>query len=130
MLGSGFNHGLGEAGYVEGRNLAIAYRFAQGDYDQFPGMAADLRDRKVDLIAAIGPAAAKAAKQATGTIPIVFLSGDPADRGCEGSPDRARAPSPAQQQRVRWFAGASLRCDHGFSLVSSSPAARAGRWPR
>jgi hypothetical protein len=56
--------------------------------------------------------------------------GDPADSGCEGSPDRARAPSLARQQRVGWFAGASLRCDHGFLTISPLPAARAGRWPR
>src|ERR1700724_4784772 len=56
--------------------------------------------------------------------------GDPADSGCEGSPDRDRAPNLARKQRVRWFAGASLGCDHGFLPISPPPAARAGRWPR
>jgi hypothetical protein len=56
--------------------------------------------------------------------------GDAADSGCVGSPDRDRAPSLAQQQDVGWFAGASLRCDHGFPAISPPPAARARRWPR
>ena len=74
-LTNAFRQGLAETGYAEGRNVAVEYRYAQGQRERLPELATDLVRSRVAVIAA-GPGADQAAKAATGTIPIVFMSGD------------------------------------------------------
>jgi putative ABC transport system substrate-binding protein len=89
-LVAAFRHGLNKAGYVEGQNVAIEYRWAEGQYDRLRGMASGLVRRNVSLIAATGGlVVAQAAKEATSTIPVLFIAGfDPVREGLAASINR------------------------------------------
>src|SRR5882724_10263157 len=81
-----FRQGMRELGYAEGQTIAIEYRFAEGRPERLPALAAELVRLKVDVIVTGGPPAPEAAKQATGTIPIVFaVAADPVAVGLVAS---------------------------------------------
>ena len=80
-----FQEGLRALGYVEGRNIAIEYRWAEGRFDRLPGLASELVALQVDVIVTAAPPAVRAAQRATSTIPIVITAHDPVGMGFVGS---------------------------------------------
>ena len=99
---AGFPQGMRELGYVEGKDFRIEWRFAEGNYDRFPDIAAELVRLKVDVFVLGTPAAVRAARQATTTIPIVMgYSTDPVGGGSSRAWRVQEATSPDWQARPR-----------------------------
>ena len=124
-----FHKGLGDGGFVNGRNVSVEYRWARGDYGRLPALAAELvQQRVIVLVATGGDASARAAKEATATIPVVFNAGsDPIKAGLVQSFNRRHRIDHFKRRNgakaVRYSAGDGtgrhyLRC-HGQSELSS-----------
>jgi putative tryptophan/tyrosine transport system substrate-binding protein len=117
----GFGQGLNEAGFVEGRNVSVQYRFAEGHYDRLAAMVADFVDRKVAVLAAVGGVqTALAAKPASSTIPVIFANGsDPVRFGLVESLNR-----PGGNMTGVSFFTATLEAKRLGLLFELVPAAR------
>jgi ABC-type uncharacterized transport system substrate-binding protein len=119
-----FRRGLAEAGYDEGRNVMIEYRWAEGHYDRLAELAAELVRRPVAVIVGGAPPAARAAKAATTTIPVVFVSGD--DPITSGLVDKLNRPD-GNITGVSVFSGSQLGEKHVELLHALLPTAATHR---
>jgi putative ABC transport system substrate-binding protein len=117
----GFGQGLNEAGFVEGRNVSVQYRFAEGHYDRLAAMVSDFVERKVAVLAAVGGVqTALAAKPASSTIPVIFANGsDPVQFGLVESLNR-----PGGNMTGVSFFTATLEAKRLGLLFELVPAAR------
>ncbi len=114
-----FRRGLEEMGFVEGHSVTVEYRWAKGDYNQLPSLAADLLSRPLALMVATGDPAAKAAKAADLAVPLVFIVGqDPVSSGLVNSMNR-----PGKATGVNFFTG-DLGGKRLELLCSMAPSAR------
>ncbi len=114
-----FRRGLEEMGFVEGRSVAVEYRWAKGDYNQLPSLAAELLSRPLALMVTTGDPAAKAAKAADLPIPLVFIVGqDPVSGGLVDSMNR-----PGKATGINFFTG-DLGAKRLELLCSMVPSAR------
>jgi putative ABC transport system substrate-binding protein len=114
-----FRRGLEEMGFVEGRSVAVEYRWAKGDYNQLPSLAVELLSRPLALMVATGDPAAKAAKAADLAVPLVFIVGqDPVSSGLVDSMNR-----PGKATGVNFFTG-DLGGKRLELLCSMAPSAR------
>ena len=117
---SGFHEGLKETGFVEGRNVAIEYRWAAADYDRLPALAAEFVSRKVSIIFATALPTALAVKAATSTIPVVFVIGaDPVELGLVASFNRPRGNLTGVSQLYGHLGGKRLELLHELVPTAS-----------
>jgi ABC-type uncharacterized transport system substrate-binding protein len=122
-MGAAFHRGLREAGYVEGQNVEVIYRYADGQLDRLPALVAELVGRQVNIIGAFAPPAALAAKGATSTIPIVFTSGsDPIRDGLVASLNRPGGNVTGVSIRTADLEGKRLQLLSGAVPASASIA--------
>jgi putative ABC transport system substrate-binding protein len=117
-----FRRGLAEAGYVDGRNVTIEYRWAEGHYERLAGLAAELVRRPAAVIVGGAPPAARAAKAATTTIPVVFVSGD--DPITSGLVEKINRPG-GNITGISVFSGSQLGAKHVQLLHELLPTAAA-----